>query len=196
MIKPLENLYVQPTISEIKDAQAIVVLAGGSYDGVPDFDGTGQNSESSTVRLAAGLRIHRLLHLPIILSGGRTNNNTDTEANLEYRFLKACGVEEEYLIREDRSQNTAENAKFAKEICNQYQYDKVILVTSAFHMPRAVAFFKREGIIVYPYPTDYKTSKYPVMNALAFIPSAGSLYNTSITMKEYIGLLAVKMGWQ
>ena len=36
--------YIQPSASEMKDAHAIVVLAGGSYDGVPDFDGTGQNS--------------------------------------------------------------------------------------------------------------------------------------------------------
>ena len=69
VIQPLEDQYAQPSVSELKDAQAIVVLAGGSYDGVPDFDGNGQNSESSTVRLVAGLRLHRVLHLPIVLSG-------------------------------------------------------------------------------------------------------------------------------
>ena len=57
VIQPLEDWYAQPSVSELKDAQAIVVLAGGSYNGVPDFDGVGQNSESSTVRLVAGLRL-------------------------------------------------------------------------------------------------------------------------------------------
>jgi len=122
VIQPLENWYNQPAVSDIKDAQAIVVLAGGSYDGVPDFDGFGQNSESSTVRLVAGLRLHRALHLPMVLSGGRLFKDVDTEASLEYRMLKACGVEDRYLIKEDRSRNTAENAKFTKEICRQNHY--------------------------------------------------------------------------
>ena len=196
VIKLLEDQYGQPVVGELKGARAIVVLAGGSYDGVPDVDGPGQNSESSTVRLAAGLRLHRALHLPIVYSGGRIHDYTDTEANTGYRFLKACGVKEQYLIREDRSRNTAENAKYTKELCDRYHFDKVILVTSAYHMPRSVAFFKREGMDVIPYPTDYRTDKKTVLNAFAFTPLADSLHNTAIAMKEYLGLLAVKMGWQ
>ena len=196
IIEPLENRYDQPVVSEVKDAKAIVVLAGGSYDGVPDFDGIGQNSESSTVRLVAGLRLHRELHLPMVLSGGRLSDDIATEASLEYRFLKDCGVEEQYLIKEDRSRNTAENAKFVKQICQQRNFDKVILVTSAFHMPRSVAFFEREGVDVIPYPTDYKTSRNTRLNAFAFTPKAENLYCSSLAMKEYLGLLAVSMGWQ
>ena len=82
VIQPLEDWYAQPSVSELKDARAIVVLAGGSYDGVPDFDGKGQNSESSTVRLVAGLRLHRVLHLPVVLSGGRLSDDVATEASL------------------------------------------------------------------------------------------------------------------
>ena len=196
IIGPLENHYAQPVVSEVNDAKAIVVLAGGSYDGVPDFDGPGQNSESSTVRLVAGVRLHRVLHLPMVLSGGRLSDDTATEASLEYRFLKACGVEEQYLIKEDRSRNTAENAKYVKQICQQRNFDKVILVTSAFHMPRSVAFFEREGVDVIPYPTDYKTSRNTRLNAFAIIPKAENLYCSSLAMKEYLGLLAVSMGWQ
>ena len=196
IIKPLEYRYDQPAVSEMKGAQAIVVLAGGSYDGVPDFDGTGQDSESSTVRLAAGLRLHRVLHLPVVYSGGTVIGEKATEASIGLRFLKACGVKEKYLIKEDRSRNTAENAKYVKEICQQRKFEKVILVTSAFHMPRSVAFFEREGVDVIPYPTDYKTSKNLRRNAFDFTPSADCLEHTSIAMKEYLGLLAVKMGWQ
>lgn len=196
IIKPLENWYDQPTVNGIKDVQAIVVLASGSYYGVPDFDGIGQNSESSLVRLAAGLRLHKSLHIPLILSGGRLFDDIATEASIEYRFLRACGVEDSYLIKESRSRNTAENAKFVKKICQQRGFNKVILVTSAFHMPRSVFFFSREGVNVMPYPTDYKTSRNMRLNAFSFTPSAGSLYHVSLAIKEYLGLLAVKMGWQ
>ena len=196
IIKPLEYAYPQPAVSELKDTQAIVILAGGSYDGVPDFDGTGQNSESTTTRLAAGLRLHRVLHLPMVLSGGRLFDDAVTEASTEYRFLRACGVEERYLIKEDRSRNTAENAKFVKPIYQQQEFNKVILVTSAFHMPRSVALFHREGMQVIPYPTDYRTDKTLRFNAFAFTPSADCVYHNSLAMKEYLGLLAVKMSWQ
>ncbi len=154
-----------------------MVLAGGSYRGVPDFNGTGQNSESTTVRLIAGLRLHLVLHLPMVLSGGSLYADKATEASLEYRFLKACGVEEQYLIKEDRSQNTAENAMFVKQICQQRNFDKVILVTSAFHMPRSVAFFEREGVNVIPYPTDYKTNRNTRLNTFAFTPMAQLFYH-------------------
>lgn len=197
IIKPLEYWYDQPAVSKMKDVKAIVVLAGGSYDGVPDFDGAGQNSESSTVRLVAGLRLHRALHLPVVLSGGGLSGDaTNTEASKEYRLLRACGVEDSYLIKEDRSRNTAENAKYVKDICQKRKFDKVILVTSAFHMPRSVAFFEREGLDVIPYPTDYKTDRILRLNAFAFTPDAECLYHTSLAMKEYLGFLAVKMGWQ
>ena len=68
--------------------------------------------------------------------------------------------------------------------------------TSAFHMPRSVAFFEREGVDVIPYPTDYKTSRNLRLNAFVFTPSADCLYHSAIAMKEYLGLVAVKMGWQ
>ena len=196
LIKPLEDLYEQPAVSNIKNVQAIVVLGSGSYEGVPDFDGVGQNSESATVRLGVVLRLHRMLRLPIVLSGGCLFNDMDTEASIEYRFLRACGIEDRYLIKEDRSRNTAENAKYVKQIYQQHHFKKVILVTSAFHMPRAVALFQRESMDVIPYPTDYKTDKKLRVNAFAFTPSADCLYHNSLAMKEYLGLLAVKMGWQ
>ena len=196
VIKHLEDQYGQPPADQLKSARAIVVLGGGSYRGVRDFDGEGQISADAANRLFMGLRLHKALHLPIVLSGGQVFSYSATEADIEHRLLKASGVEEKFLIREDRSRNTAGNAKYTREICEQHRFDKVILVTSAYHMPRSVAFFKREGVDVIPYPTDYKTSKQPVLDAYSFTPSADSLYNTAIALKEYIGLLAVNMGWQ
>ena len=57
IIKPLEDRHEQVPVSDLEDARAVVVLAGGSYDGLPDVDGPGQNSESSTVSLVTGLRL-------------------------------------------------------------------------------------------------------------------------------------------
>ena len=63
-------------------------------------------------------------------------------------------------------------------------------------MPRSVALFEREGVDVIPYPTDYKTDKKLRLNAFAFTPTADCLYHTAVAVKEYLGLLAVKLGAQ
>ena len=196
LIKSLENQYDQPGLPALRDARAIVVLGGGCCSGVRDFDGEGQLNADAANRLFMGLRLHKALGLPVILSGGKVFSYSASEADVAYRLLKASGVEEKYMIKEDRSRNTAGNAKFTKEICGQKHFNKVVLVTSAYHMPRSVAFFQREGVDVIPYPTDYRTDKKTVLNAFAFTPSAGCLYDTSTAVKEYLGLLAVKMGWQ
>ena len=196
LIKPLENYYIQPDETELHSAQAIVLLGGGSYGGVKDFDGEGQVTGSAANRLLMALRLHKALYLPIIMSGGQVYSYSASEADVEYRLLKACGVEEKYLIVDSQSRNTAENAKYTKQICAQRNFDKVILVTSAFHMPRSVMLFEREGVDVIPYPTDYQTNKDTVLDAFAFVPSIGNLYNTTVAMKEYMGIMAVKIGVQ
>lgn len=196
LIKPLENYYAQPALSDLQGAGAIVVLGGGSYGGVNDFDGEGQIGADAANRLLMGLRLHKALKIPIVLSGGQVYSYTGIEADIEYRLLKAAGVEEASLLKENRSRNTVENARFTKKLCADRGYDKVILVTSGYHMPRSVLIFAREGVPVIPYPTDYKTNKETVLDAFAFVPYADALYNSAAAMKEYLGILAVKVGVQ
>ena len=196
IIKPLENCYVQPEVTELNSARAIVFLGGGSYGGVKDFDGEGQVTGGAANRLLMALRLHKALHLPIILSGGQVYSYSASEADVEYRLLKSCGVEERYLIKDLQSRNTAENAKYTKQICEQRNFGKIVLVTSAYHMPRSVMLFEREGMDVIPYPTDYQTNKETVLDAFAFVPRISNLYDTAVAMKEYMGIAAVKAGVQ
>ncbi len=195
-IKPLENYYAQPDVTELNSAQAIVLLGGGSYGGVKDFDGEGQVSAGAANRVLMALCLHKALQLPIVLSGGQVYSYSASEADVQYRLLKACGVEDKYLIKDAQSRNTAENAKYTKQICAQSSFGKVILVTSAFHMPRSVMLFEREGVDVIPYPTDYQTDKETVFDAFAFVPRIGNLYNAAVAMKEYMGIASVKAGVQ
>ena len=107
-----------------------------------------------------------------------------------------CVDLEEFLLKENRSRNTVENARFIKQICEKMGIDKVILVTSGYHLPRTVLIFEREGVNVIPYPTDYKTDKEIAIDAFAFTPSAEAVRTSAIAMKEYLGILAVKLGVQ
>lgn len=196
LVKPLEDYYPQPALNELKNAQAIVVLGGGACDGVPDFDGEGQIANAAANRFLMGLRLHRALQLPIILSGGQGYSRTATEAEIAARTLKACGVEEKNLIIEGRSRNTLQNATFTKRICQQQGLQKLILVTSASHLPRSVLLFQRESIDIIPYPADYQTYKKVELNVFSFIPQQQSLRNSTIAMKEYLGIFAIKANFQ
>lgn len=196
IIKPLEDYYSQPALSELKEAQAIVILGGGNLGGVPDFDGEGQVSMWTANRHFMGLRLHRELKLPMIFSGGLVFEESGAEAETAVRLHKACGVEEKYLLSDAKSRNTVENARFTRQLCQTNGFKKVILVTSAYHMPRSVALFRREGVDVIPCPTDYLTNKTLVLDAFAFTPNHHSVSHAAIAIKEYLGILAVKAGLQ
>lgn len=196
IIKPLENRYEQPSLTILHDAKAIIALGGGSYGGVKDYDGKGQITGDTANRLFMVLRLHQALRLPIVFSGGLVFTHSANEADAGYRLLKACGVDDKYLIKESQSRNTVENARFTRQICEQKGFDMVILVTSAYHMPRSVLLFEREGMNVIPYPTDYKTDNNTVPDAFAFIPEIHNLRNTAIALKEYLGIAAIKAGLQ
>ena len=196
MLKTLETSYDQVPLDDLKNAQAIVVLAAGSYDSVADLDTIGQNTANSISRLVMGLRLHRVLHIPIVLSGGRIFETRNTEATIEANFLQSCGIDKRFLIKEEQSRNTVENAKYTKHICQKNNYKTIVLVTSAYHMPRSVKIFKREGINIIPFPTDYKTDKKLKFDLFEFTPSAYNLHNTAVVMKEYLGICAIKLGLQ
>ena len=67
--------------------------------------------------------------------------------------------------------------------------NRIILVTSAFHMKRSVAIFKKLGLEVIPFPTDYRALNMG-MNFDAFVPSTGALDTTTLAIKEWIGIIA------
>ena len=190
LIRPLETMYPQAPIKDLQQAQAIVILGGGAHYFVPDFNGKGQVAPDSVNRYVMGLRLQRVLHLPVIISGSLG------EALYGTRLLKSCGLEDKFILKETKSRNTANNAKYTKEFCVMKGYQKLILVTSAHHLPRSVLLFQREGVDVIPYPADYRTHANTYYLLSDFTPSYDSMSNSALALKEYLGIVAVKMGWQ
>jgi uncharacterized SAM-binding protein YcdF (DUF218 family) len=91
---------------------------------------------------------------------------------------------------ENKSLNTEQNAQFTKKVMKLKRLDHPILVTSAFHMERAVLNFTRLGIKVLPYPTDFQTNQNISIYLSKFVPD--DLKNIRLALKEYLGTLAVK----
>lgn len=138
-----EDRLAQDTLSEIK---YVVVLAGGH---IMDsrLPVTSQFTYSGLVRLIEGIRLYKkILGAKLILSGG-AGDDPVTDADLMANLCAELGVLKEEIILEPRSRNTYEEARLVKPIV---QDGRFILVTSASHMPRAMALFKKQGINRWP----------------------------------------------
>jgi uncharacterized SAM-binding protein YcdF (DUF218 family) len=169
----------------------IILLGGGIYRGVDDFSGEGAPSEKMLARIVTAVRLQKKLNIPVIVSGGAIFPWEQPEASVDKRFLVDLGVPADKVLIEDRSRDTMENARYAKEICDRLHFTKPLLVTSAFHMNRAAWSFKKLGMHITPYPANYHTGKQKRFTWLDYLP--GSLDQTTDSISEYLGLLLYKM---
>src|SRR5262249_39679952 len=104
-------------------------------------------------------------------------------------FYRDAGIAPERLVMEGKSRTTYENALYLREMLAPPPTDLYVLVTSAFHMPRAVGTFRAQGFSVVPWPVDYRTEG--MSDALAFTSKFTSgLSRLDFALKEWIGLVA------
>ena len=87
------------------------------------------------------------------------------------------------------TENTAGEAVAVAKLARELNIRRLILTTSAFHMPRAVLLFRRQGLEIIPFPVDFRTVRSRPGGPLDFIPSAGAAGNSEIATKEFLGLL-------
>lgn len=127
----------------------------------------------------------------IIVSGGHgvgldSRKNLQTESQAMKALLIDFGVPENAIVMEQDSRNTRENAGFTKQLIGD---QRAALITSAFHMPRALANFQREGVQGDAFPTDFQVD--PAIEPLwaRLLPSADSLRKSEMALKEYLALL-------
>ena len=163
---------------------------------MPDVDGVGQVGSAAANRFLTALRLEKAKNLPILLSGGTVLEGEANESQIEKRMLLSLGVPDNRIFMDDKSRNTAENAAFSKEICRQQGWKKPIVVTSAFHMPRAARFFSREGLDFVPYPSDYRSNMNPIWSPYTVVPQSAYLLNSCLAIKEYVGIAAASLGMQ
>ncbi|RLJ70916.1 uncharacterized SAM-binding protein YcdF (DUF218 family) [Hydrogenivirga caldilitoris] len=183
-IEPFKDLLLYPLESPFKTPKvvrgdAIVVLGGGAYN-------SGYLKASSYKRLITGFLLHKKTGKPIILSGGAAIG-VIPEAKVMKELLMEFGVEEKDIYADLESRDTFENAKYVLGICKRIGCRSLILVTSAFHMRRALSVFEKTGLEIQPYPTDFKfEGKY---NLYSMFPKYSVFYDSSIAVREYIGLV-------
>ena len=183
----LEKDYQLIEIADVENVDAIVVLSG-MIRVIGDEENLKYEFNDSVDRFFASLDLFNNNKSPIlILTRGKMPWSLGIA---EGEYLKELaikyGVSEENIILTDEVQNTDQEAKAIKKILTENA--KIILVTSAFHMPRAEKVFKAANINLIPFPVDFQNSKSKT-TMMDFIPSAGSLSQTSHFVREMIGRL-------
>lgn len=183
----LEKDYQPIEIADVENVDAIVVLSG-MIRVIGDEENLKYEFTDSVDRFFAGLDLFNNNKSPIlILTRGKMPWSLGIA---EGEYLKELaikyGVSEENIILTDEVQNTDQEAKAIKKILTENA--KIILVTSAFHMPRAEKVFKAANINLIPFPVDFQNSKSKT-TMMDFIPSAESLFDTSHFVREMIGRL-------
>lgn len=185
----LEQTYEVPAHPE---GDVIVMLGGGAIADVQDVDGVGMLAQSPSSRLLTTLRLHRLYNLPILLSGGQVFSDTGSEAEIARRVLLSLGVPSEMIYVEGRSLTTGQNARYSAEILRSERFTHPILVTSAFHLPRAVLNFEKAGCEVTPYPADFWVSGDPQLYLVKFAPNASALLTNTVYLQEKLRIFVTR----
>lgn len=182
LIGPLEA-FAPPRISQETRADAVVVLGSGVRD-LSWVHAPAAPSETTTTRLVAGIALSNELGLPLVLSGGSGElastgvREADAMAGLAVRL----GIPREQITIDAASRDTRENAAAVRHLVKG---DRVILVTSAFHMRRAAAFFAKQGFSVTPAPTAYRAESRP-SSLSNLLPRAGHLETSSLALSEHL----------
>ena len=196
---PLGNLLMYPLETRFPPWDAShgapdgIVVLGGAIDADPSAaHGEAVFTNSAARIIVAAMLAHRYPKLRILYSGGSANFLSDTsakEADYAMQILEGLGVAKERLIIERESRNTFENSFFSKALAQPKSGERWLLVTSAFHMPRAVGVFRKVGFTVEPYPVDWRLAGW---GDLTHFPSSSEdgFGHTNLAMREWMGLLA------
>ena len=186
LIAYLEHNYQLKNISEVEKADAIVVLSG-MVRTIQTNEVLSYEFSESVDRIFAGIDLFKENKAPSLIltrgtvpwSIGKPEGEYLRDVAIKY------GVPRKNILLTENVQNTDQEAKSVKKILT-IDAPKVILVTSAFHMPRAQKVFEEVGIRIVPFPVDFRNAS-SKLTFMHFMPSAKSIWETSFFVKEMIG---------
>ena len=108
-------------------------------------------------------------------------------------MLLELGVPAKQIFTDTEARNTTENAANVAALCRKKSWHNIVLVTSAFHMPRSMLNFAARGLDVVPFSCDYQLSGQMQLSIFSFVPQGFALELSAIALKEYLGILALKI---
>jgi uncharacterized SAM-binding protein YcdF (DUF218 family) len=188
----LERQYPAKSMAETQAAEVAIVLGGAVGQPLPPRVETGLSEASDRVLHAARLyKAGKVKRILVTAGNIPWLSSVKPEADLIRELLMEWGVPSEAIELASQSRNTYENALEIKDIWQREGFESALLVTSAMHMPRAMATFLRAGLPVAASTADVRIIE--AANPFALLPDVGALGTATNAMKEWLGLLAYKM---
>ena len=190
LLYPLEQRF--PAWDDAHGAPDGIIVLGGSID--PDLSeahgGAVVRSAADRILAAAALA-RRFPDARVIFSGGSANliGNDAREADYAATLFESLGIAKARLMMERGSRNTQENAEFSKALATPKSGERWLLVTSAFHMPRAIGLFRKAGFTVEACPVDWRIGGRADLLSFSVVAGEG-LGRTDLGLREWIGLLS------
>jgi uncharacterized SAM-binding protein YcdF (DUF218 family) len=193
LMLPLEDRF--PPWDASRGAPAGIIVLGGAVG--PELSAarhTPDLNESAERITATAALARQYPQARIVYSGGnaRLVLTGGIEADYAIDLLESLGVARARVVAEGKSRNTIENAEFSKQLVQPRPGERWLLVTSAYHMPRAIGVFRRAGFPVEAYPVDWRT-RGPIDLWLPFESVTAGLRRTDTAVHEWIGLVAYWM---
>jgi uncharacterized SAM-binding protein YcdF (DUF218 family) len=193
LIVPLEDRF--PPWDPSRGAPTGIVVLGGAI--TPEVsiahDTVALNEAAERITATAELA-RRYPDARIIFSGGNNAILFDegVEADIAVRQFEALGIAHDRITAEEQSRNTIENAVFSRLLANPQPGERWLLVTSAYHMPRAIAVFRAAGFPVEAYPVDWRT-RGPTDALRPFASLGDGLRRTDTAVREWVGLVMYRL---
>ena len=192
--------YPSTRVSDLQESYDVgILLSGFTYysKDLPNSDKLVYFGSNANRGLQAVDLYKRGVFKKFLLTGGSgvLVGEKFSESELTQQFLLRFGVPAEDILVEEASRNTRENAIFSKQFLEEQRLTskKLLLITSAFHMPRAKRCFKKVGLQTTPFSVDFKTKNTTTLSIDKFIPSNKAIYLWNILLMEWVGLVAYKM---
>jgi len=190
LTSPLEFRYPVVDASKISGpGTTIVLLGGGIYENAPEYEGRDELNHYMMARTLYAAELALKTDAMVYATGGAPlAEDAEAEGSVMRRWLLRFGLPANRVVSETASLNTWENADYMQKVLSAKGVKRIVLVTSAWHIPRAVWCFRAHGFEVVPAPGDFLTRQ-TAYDLRSFLPSWTVLSDSGQALHEYFGLL-------
>ena len=182
-LRALEGDY-SPLASPPSDIKWIVVLGGGATSD-PDLPPAQRASQATLARAVEGVRLYRLLPGAKLVVSGAAVLAGGADADTMAAIAQELGVPRDAVVRDTVSPDTETQARTMRALTKG---ERCIVVTSAAHMRRSLALFRKAGVDALPAPTHFLSQRNASLSLGDFFPKTGHLHGADVAAHEYLGL--------
>lgn len=199
--EPLPNLLCRllersyPPLTDVtrlsNDTAIHIMVLGSSHTSDPSLPANSQLARNALGRLAEGIRLHRLLPGSKLITSGWEGADTVPNALVLKRAAELLGISTEDIFTLMTPVNTEDEALCYKSAFGKSH--KLIVITDAIHMPRAILWFRKAGLNPIAAPTNHLVKYSPNQKSFNFLPSADNIAKIESAMHEFIGIMWAKL---